>query len=255
LTCANLGRISEALRSLEAITRMAQRNGERYQVLKVPNSIGWIHRELGDFDGAFIRDQEGVEIAQAHHVLEIEVNSVINLGHDHAHRGETDNAEALFAKAENLLQADEWLRWRFGLRLLAAGCEQLLLKGDLVGAEASARRLIATAEGYSACKYVVIGRNILGAIGEARGDLSEAEAQLTAAVELLRERPAPLTSWKTYAALGRVRLQSGNAARAQEAFEEAARIIHAIAASVENEKLRSIFLESPPVSKVLHSRE
>ena len=212
LTRANLGRISEALASLETITRMSQRNGERYQVFKVPNTIGWIHRELGDSDGALAHDRQGLDIARTHHILEIEVNSAINLAHDHAQRGETERAEALFAEAANLLQGDDWLRWRFALRLLAARCEQMLLKGDLVKAEAHASRLVDTAERFGACKYIVIGRNILGAIGEARGDLNEAEGQLTLAVDLLRQHPAPLTSWKTYAALGRIRLRSGNAA-------------------------------------------
>ena len=251
LTYANLGRISEALTCLQAITKIAERNGERYQVLKVPNSIGWIYRELGDFDGALAHDRAGIDVARRHNVIEAEVNSVINVIHDHTCRGESDNAEPLFAEAGNLLERDDWLRWRFGLRLSAVRCEQLLLQGNLVSAEASAGRLIEIAEGFHARKYIVIGRNFLAAIAEARHDMEEAETQLTAALEVLRQYPTPLIAWKTYAALGRIRLESGANALAREAFEQAAAIIRMIAANVEDERLRTTFLESPPVSKVL----
>src|SRR5262249_28693640 len=45
----DLGRMSEALATLNEAMEMARRNGDRNQSLKIPNTIGWIHRELGDF--------------------------------------------------------------------------------------------------------------------------------------------------------------------------------------------------------------
>ena len=139
LTRANLGRISEALATLNEIIEMARRNGERYQVLKIPNSIGWIHRELGDLEGATEHDQAGVLIAQKHRVLEAEVNSVINLSYDYTYRGETEQAKPVFGEAETLLQRDDWIRWRFEIRLQGAKCEYLLSQSDFVKAEEYAR--------------------------------------------------------------------------------------------------------------------
>ena len=74
---------------------------------------------------------------------------------------------------------------------------------------------------------------------------------MNAALDLLQRYPAPLAAWKTYLALGRLRLRAGNLSSAREAFDEAARIICMIAANVDNQTLRSTFLESPAVRDVL----
>jgi len=72
LSKANLGQMSEALAILDEAIRMARRNGDLFWHPRIPNCIGWIHRELQDFAGAFKFDQEGVEVGHQHHVLEAE---------------------------------------------------------------------------------------------------------------------------------------------------------------------------------------
>jgi len=52
LTLGNQGRMSEALETLREALAMAQRNGDRIILARVPNGIGWIYRELGDLDQA-----------------------------------------------------------------------------------------------------------------------------------------------------------------------------------------------------------
>jgi tetratricopeptide (TPR) repeat protein len=253
LTRANLGRISEALAALDEINELARRNGELYQVLKVPNSMGWIHRELGDLEGAAEFNRCGVEIARKHQVLEAEVNSAINLSYDYISQGEAEKATRVFADAEMLLGRDEWTRWRFSLRLQAAKCEHLLSQGDLIKTEASARRLFETASRYEARKYVASARRILADVAVARGDLAGAAAELHAALELLREYPAPLTAWRMNETNGRLHSRSGAPSLAQGAFDRASAIIRMIAANVNDQKLRSIFLESTAVKDVLEN--
>src|SRR6266508_5556291 len=79
LSQANLGRMSEGLATLEEAIRMAGRNGDLFWYPRMPNCIGWIHRELQDFEGALKHDQQGLEVGHQHHVLEAEANSLINL--------------------------------------------------------------------------------------------------------------------------------------------------------------------------------
>ena len=55
---------------------MARRNGDLFWHPRIPNCLGWIHRELQDFEGAFKFDQEGVEVGHQHHVLEAEANAL-----------------------------------------------------------------------------------------------------------------------------------------------------------------------------------
>ena len=87
----------------------------------------------------------------------------------------------------------------------------------------------------------------------ARGDLTAGETQLNAALDQLREFPAPLVAWRIYAALGRLRLQMGESQSAREAFAQAAKIVEQIAANVSDEKLQAIFLNSALVREVLEA--
>jgi len=68
----DLGRMSEALRTLNEAIEMARRNGDHYTLSKIPNSIGWIHRELQNLDEARMHDQSGAAMAHEHHVNESE---------------------------------------------------------------------------------------------------------------------------------------------------------------------------------------
>ena len=90
LTRGNLGRISEALATLNEGINMAQRNGDRFWYPRLPNCIGWIHRELQDFNHALQYDQQGLQVGREHHVLEAEANSLINLGIDYDHTGQSN---------------------------------------------------------------------------------------------------------------------------------------------------------------------
>ena len=69
---------------------MAQRNGDLFWYPRMPNCIGWIHRELQDFAGAFKYDQEGINSGRENHVLEAQANSLINLGIDYTRSEETE---------------------------------------------------------------------------------------------------------------------------------------------------------------------
>jgi tetratricopeptide (TPR) repeat protein len=100
-------------------------------------------------------------------------------------------------------------------------------------------------------KYIAVGRKLLGEVASACGNLQEAEEQLRAAVNEIREYPAPLVAWKTYAALGRLHLKKGESAHAKEAFAQAGIVVRQIASNVDDEALRSTFLNSAAVREVL----
>jgi tetratricopeptide (TPR) repeat protein len=123
LSQANLGRMSEGLATLEEAIRMAGRNGDRFWYPRMPNCIGWIHRELQDFEGAFKHDQEGLEIGHQHGVLEAEANSLINLGIDYTHSGNKEETVSAFHKVRDIFERDAWFRWRYNIRLYAAMAE------------------------------------------------------------------------------------------------------------------------------------
>jgi tetratricopeptide (TPR) repeat protein len=248
LTLANLGRISEALETLAQGMRMAERNGDLFWSSRVPNAFGWIHRELQDFQAALDFDRQGAEAARRLGVVEAEVNSLINMGVDHLDAGDRQGMSSVMDSVESILWREPWFRWRFEIRFHAARAEQTLSKREgLVLLEKAARS--------RARKYMIAAHTILAQIAMAEGDPATAEAQLSSALTLLGEFPAPLVAWKTYSTLGRLHAQLGNRDAARAAFEQASSIITYIANHISDERLCATFLTSPSVQDaILHSR-
>jgi predicted ATPase/DNA-binding winged helix-turn-helix (wHTH) protein len=246
LTLVNIGRIAEGLAVLNRAIEMARRNGASSWLSKASNCFGWIHRELQDFAGATVFDREGAETAHRLGVGEAEVNSVINLAFDHHHAGDKDGMQSAMKSAESILSQDAWFRWRFEIRLQNARAEQALSKPE-------ALRLLEKATHYRARKYMIAAHTLLARISMAEGDTATAEAELNAAIGILRDFPAPLAAWKTYSILGRLQAQVGREDAARAAFSEAGSVIGFIAGNIGDERLRGIFLESAAVREVLRS--
>ena len=252
LTLGNQGRMSEALETLREALEMAQRNGDRIILARVPNGIGWIYRELGDLDQAIAYDRESVEIARQHQIVEAEANSLINLAQDYTRRRDGEKTLAAFRDAEMIFDRDEWLRWRFrDIRFHAGAAEHWLSQGDFERAVGHARKLFENATRHKVPKYIAIAHKLLAEMAAGRGQLAEAEAELGAALDQLRTHPVPILAWKIHAALGRLRLQLDDNQSARAAFAQAAAIIDTIAAGVNDKRLRSKFLNSEAVREVL----
>jgi len=246
----NLGRMSEALKTLNEAIAMARRNGDRFWFPRLPNCIGWIHRELGDFNGAFEHDRHGVEVARKHHVLEAEANSLINVGIDYAREHASEKSVAAFEQVEDIFHRDAWFRWRYNIRHQAARCEHWLSQGDLAQASEYASRLFEMAGEFKARKYVAVAHKLRAEIALARGTANEAAAELDSALGVLGSYPVPVLEWKVLAVLGRVHSAGSDAARAREAFARSAAIIQRIASNAPDEKLRGTFLDSSEVREV-----
>jgi tetratricopeptide (TPR) repeat protein len=237
LTLANLGRISEALEVLNRAMEMARRNGDSFWSSRVPNCLGWIHRELQDHEGALAYDRNGAEMARRAGVGEAEVNSIINLVIDHFQAGDRDRTDSSIQAAESILGQDAWFRWRFEMRLRAARAEQSLSRPEALA-------LLETATHHRARKYMADAHRLLARIAVAEGDSAAAEAHLNFAIQILRAFPAPLIAWKTHLAMGRLQAQLARPKAARAAFAEAASLIRYIAGNIADERLRRVLLSS-----------
>ena len=250
LSQGNLGRMSEALATLKEAIRMAGRNGDQFWYPRMPNCIGWIHRELQDFEGALKYDREGLDVGRQYHVLEAEANSLINLGIDYTHRGRTEETESAFHETRDIFQRDAWFRWRYNIRLQAATVEHWLAQGDLSKAREYADRLQATANEFEVHKYIAVAHKLMAQIAIAEGDPAGAESELRAALDELQKYPSPVITWKTYADLGRLKSNMGDPAGGRDAFGKSAEIVNAIAANTKDPALREVFLNSDAVREV-----
>src|SRR5262249_44360347 len=149
---------------------------------RLPNCIGWIHRELRDFEHALAWDQQGLEIARECGVIEAEANSLINLGCDFAHLGQDRKTMPAFREAEACFHRDEWYRWRYNLRFQAGASEHWLSQGNPEMAEEHAKRLLEEAASREVRKYSATAYKLLAQVAIARGDLAAAEVKLAAAL-------------------------------------------------------------------------
>jgi predicted ATPase/predicted Ser/Thr protein kinase len=249
----NQGRMSEALSTFEEALEIARRYGDQFWSPRIPNCIGWLYRELLDFEQAVSYDRQGLEVGRTANVLEAQANSLINLGIDHRHTGESEQTASVFREVENIFRRDAWFRWRYNIRLQAGACEHHLAGGDLVKAEEHAERLLETAAHYGARKYIAVAHKLLSEIAVARNDFQTAEAELDAALGEIETHPVPIVAWKVYAAVGRLRARTGDEGEARRAFARAADIVQEIAGNVREERLRSVFLNAAPVREVLEN--
>jgi tetratricopeptide (TPR) repeat protein len=247
LSRGNLGRMSEALSTLTEAINMARRNGDLFWYPRMPNCIGWIHRELEDFQGAFEYDRDGLEISREHGVLEAQANSLINLGIDYSHSGKSDETISAFDEVENIFKRDAWFRWRYNIRLQAATARHRLQQGDFAKAREFAQQLQSMAEQYGVHKYIAVSYKIMAEIDIEANELAAAQMNLMKALEKLSNYPVPVVTWRIYSDLSELRSRTGDTAGASAASAEAARIIQQIAASVTDENLRSNFLSSEAV--------
>lgn len=250
LSQGNLGRMSEAIATLEEAIKMAGRNGDRFWFPRMPNCIGWLHRELQDFEGAQKYNRQGLEIARQYNVLEAEANSLINIGIDHTFAGKPQETIAAFRETRDIFERDAWFRWRYNIRLEAATAWHWHRQGDHEQAANFAQRLLDTASEHGVHKYIAEAHRLKAQIAIAANDQAGAELEFAAALEELQRYPAPLVAWRTYTDLGDLQRERGRLPDAQASFTRAAEIVNACAANVTDENLRATFLNSKIVRRL-----
>ncbi|HEV2835275.1 MAG TPA: protein kinase [Pyrinomonadaceae bacterium] len=248
LSQGNQGKMSSALATLQDAMQKARRNGDLFWHPRFPNCIGWLYRELHDFEAARNFDEEGVEVARRHHVLEAEANSLINRGIDCTHAGQRECTDGAFTEVKDIFKRDAWFRWRYNIRLQAASASYHLRNGELDKAQEFIERLEETTREHEVHKYIAVANRLMAELLIAKDDLSGAEERYHAALTELAQYPAPLVEWRVHAGLARLKAQAGDAAGAKEHSGRANEIVESIAANVTDEKLRNNFITAAHAS-------
>jgi len=192
LSQGNQGKMSSALATLNDALEKARRNGDLFWHPRFPNCIGWIYRELYDFESAHKYNEDGIEVSRRHHVLEAEANSLINRGIHCTHAGAHEDTATAFHEVKDIFERDAWFRWRYNIRFEAAMAEHWLSQGDVGKAREFVDRLYATATEHEVHKYIAVAHELMAKVAIANGELSEAEKHFDAALTELANYPAPL---------------------------------------------------------------
>ncbi|MFI5184725.1 MAG: hypothetical protein ACHQNV_10015, partial [Vicinamibacteria bacterium] len=251
LARGNRGRLSQALAALTEGKEMGLRNGDRFWLPRLASHIGWIHRELQDFDGAIHNDLEGLSIAREHGVVAAEASALLNLSHDYIQAGQLDAARETLDSLEKDHSHEDWFDWLYIIRLEDALADYWLARGQPDRAAAHARRLLELAEPRQARTYVATAHRTLFQAAHATGDSASIVVHIDAALRELRSQPAPLCAWRLHGAIARVRASDGDRAGAHVAYVDAAGVIKKLASGIDDAELRGIFLASPAVRTIL----
>jgi tetratricopeptide (TPR) repeat protein len=250
MALGNQGRLSEALRTLEEARRLAELNGERYWLPRLPNTIGWIYREMQDLETAVRLDTENVRLAEEFGMVEGCANAHVNLGHDYLALGEHDRAFGHLQQAQQLFNQDVWFRWRYAIRMQAEMTSYWIARGDLKMAAMHVAAALQAAEMARARKYMAWGHKLLGDIAVLEERIEDARREYQSALEVLERNPCPMIEWQILKASARAARSAKSDSTGEEHMRRARAVIQSLADSIADQNLRQKFLGAKPFQEL-----
>jgi len=247
MTLGNQGRLSEALEVLREGMRLAELNGERFWLSRLPNCAGWLHRELQDLETAVRLDAESVRQGREFGVAEAEANAQVNLGHDYLLLGEPVRAFEHLQEAKHLYEQDVWMRWRYNLRLQAEFASYWITQGDLKAAAAHAAAALHLAEVTLSRKYIAWAHKLLGDIAALEERVEDGRRSYAAALGVLQRHPCPTIEWKILKAAAELARRQKDDSASADFLGRSRAVVQSLADALQDDKLRQGFLAAKPV--------
>ena len=244
------GDLSGALSSLEEAVRLAELNNERFWLPRLPNTRGWLFREMQDFDQAIRLNTEGVDMAAEMGFSEGTANSHIQLAGVYSTLGDVERASAHLIQAKPLLDKDQWFRWSYTCRYEAEVARCRLLERNVKVAKSHALALLKLAKSTRKTKHIALGHKLLGDIERVEGREERAGPEYRRALRVLSQRPIPTAEWPVLQAYAAHLREVGEANKARDALKRASSIAAGLAETIRDPRLRSGFLSSEAVRRL-----
>ncbi|MBW2721905.1 MAG: protein kinase, partial [Deltaproteobacteria bacterium] len=102
MVLGNQGQMGEAFNSLNEANRLAELNQDAYWLSRLPNTFGWLYRELGDQQTSHDLNLSNVKLAIDFGMPEGAANAHVNLGIDYLNLGEPERAFENLKAAEKI---------------------------------------------------------------------------------------------------------------------------------------------------------
>jgi class 3 adenylate cyclase/tetratricopeptide (TPR) repeat protein len=238
--------------------KLTEETGETLNRAKIFNWLGWIYSDLGWISEARKLNQQSYQatLEFGSGAEEAEANAIVNLA-------ENDVAEDKFEEAEtclkDLLKKAETdpgyllSRHRWEVRLLCTLGEICLYKNETNEALNYAKKALEIAEKSLNKRGITRANRLMGDIYLTRKEFSSAEEKLKRALVLAKEVGNPPHLWKTYLAFGQLKEAQGLHQEAQRNYKEALIVTERLSWTLQDKKLRDIFLNSNHVTKIRDS--
>jgi tetratricopeptide (TPR) repeat protein len=247
MTLGNQGRLAEALGVLREGMQLAELNGERFWLSRLPNCLGWLHRELHDLETAVRLDAESARLGREFGIAEAEANAQVNLGHDYLVLGEPARALEHLQEAKTLHDQDIWFRWRYNLRLQSELASYWIIRGDVAAAAAHAAAALQGAEATLSRKYIAWAQKLLGDIAVLEERMEDGQRHYATALGILQRHPCPTIEWKILKAAGELARRQSNDSASTEFLGRAHAVVQSLAGAIQDAKLHQGFLAAKPV--------
>jgi DNA-binding CsgD family transcriptional regulator/tetratricopeptide (TPR) repeat protein len=254
LALAGYGEYDDALGILHDLIILEAKSGEPFYAVRVPNTIGWIYRELALVEQALAWDERAV--AESEHDggigrFKARANSLLNVGMDLILLDRLDDAETILDQSDEAIQRSDYLRWRTSNRLTLCQGELALARGDNARALKLAANALAQAASTQAAKHCHQAHDLAGRALTGLGRYEEAIERLEQAASGAARIEYRAGHWRSLAHWGDAFWKQVRASEANQRYAEAVGVIDTIAHNLHNPVLRAAFVAAPEVAALL----
>jgi tetratricopeptide (TPR) repeat protein len=249
---ASLSDYQRALESLMYALDLSSTTEDRFWRARLLNTIGWVHRELFDWERAIQFDESSLALARIGEprLTEAEGNALANLATDYLWLGDYDQVRGYLAEGLTPSENEPFMRWRYHTRMIVIKGRLALVEGDTAGALAAADEALAMARDTQARKNIARSCRLRGEALLARGELDRARSALRHSLSIGANLNSPALIWPCHLALARLETCEKNLDVAQAHHANAVEIIQKIANHLTDPELYQRFVTSPQVKNI-----
>lgn len=251
------GQWGQMRRSLQRGIQMAERNGHTVWALLFRVALAWLCQEGFDFDQAQALYESALRHARTspQESGQLLFKSLIVAGLTHMGLEQYDRASACFSEIMARQRDERWVMdWILNMPAYYGLGECQFRQGDLDQARETAQRLCELASLAPERTYLALGHRLLAEMAMNTHDWPQAEVELTRALALLDDVPAPLAQWRVYATAARLYEQRRATSKAKSYWRRSAAVLHQLADSLgDDDELRHTFLNHPSAQAILRN--
>jgi tetratricopeptide (TPR) repeat protein len=235
----------------------AEERDNKFIASRLPNHLGKIHSLFGDFSRAAEYDQESAELGRTIGNANVEISALINLGADYLGLGQCERARCHLEEVLERIEigdfgAHEFLWKQRLLNVLAEACRAM---GAHEEALRDVEESLSVAVAHSSQKYMAKGWALRGRILAHLGNAEAAAADLQRAFALAEKLNSPAVTYPIAYDLGQWCEAAGQEREAMELYGKAKATVERMATAIEDEGLRSVFLQWAPIQAIKESSD
>jgi tetratricopeptide (TPR) repeat protein len=278
------GNYREALKCYEESLRIRREIGDKTGVAMSLSVMGTLHRSLYDLEKVMEYHKEALALTNELEMNRDMVEVLTGIGLDFHFSGDDENALDNLNRALETVEefglidvemmvlnalSEVWLsKFKKHSRIRSHSSAKGKLNSEkfMNRAMVYCERLLKKAEQEGMKDFIVSGRKIKGEIlltvvriGQASGSGSssqiakkskEAEKELKDALQIAEEIGASPLQWQIHASLGKVYEETGDKKKASDQFKKAKEIILDLASNIDDEKLKTSFLNAKQIQSL-----